>query len=549
MKIRDLRSLEEEREHRRHNRQRRDMEQRMTDAEYLIGSAITDAVETKQELARSPSLSPRSRSRSTSPMKSPRTQSKSSLGPSWASGSPRRREVRPSPQRVSRPVERGQVKDTSVMDQTFNIAAPPKGILKSTHSGSDVRPQRSGSGPILVQAARGSSDFEVTGESSTDLREYITAIQHLDSSEELDAQILRQNIRQRTRPEPAPEKPGKEYRPKPFTEMVRMQRPHVTRKQASLEEPKEKYVQQVIAEKAAARKMAESARSNKSSVGAERPASQRSKAEERVRRAYAPQPMPTTPRRVKTYTERLKDLKPSRRYASPIIPRQHVSENVSTNRSAVSAPTLQRKATGPPHKPMTYVQQLKQINKAATVHARTGRRGGGATSVPKTRMPARLAPHRAKTYTEQLQELNAPFKNTFRSAARGPSSLSSSRPRPYGDPYSEDAHSVLSDWSMDDNVRKLLYDDDEAYDRRTADGTEASADRMVFAPSEAAASDYYEAIMGGGSDPHLDPSGMDYRDSVDVSELERIVEVASVGSGSVLSVIDWDAVDKLIEDV
>ena len=70
-------------------------------------------------------------------------------------------------------------------------------------------------------------------------------------------------------------------------------------------------------------------------------------------------------------------------------------------------------------------------------------------------------------------------------------------------------------------------------------------DHLVFAPSDAGASDYYEAIMAN-SDPDL---GFDYRDSVDVSELERIAEAASVGSGSVLSVIDWDAVEKLIEDV
>ena len=72
-------------------------------------------------------------------------------------------------------------------------------------------------------------------------------------------------------------------------------------------------------------------------------------------------------------------------------------------------------------------------------------------------------------------------------------------------------------------------------------------DHLAFPPSEAGASDYYEAIMAGSDhDPDL---GFEYRDSVDVSELERIAEAASVGSGSVLSVIDWDAIDRLIEDV
>ena len=42
-------------------------------------------------------------------------------------------------------------------------------------------------------------------------------------------------------------------------------------------------------------------------------------------------------------------------------------------RSVVSAPLSQRRPTGPPHKPMTYVQQLKSINKAATINKQPGR--------------------------------------------------------------------------------------------------------------------------------------------------------------------------------
>nr|KAG5702201.1 hypothetical protein BaRGS_033913 [Batillaria attramentaria] len=226
-----------------------------------------------------------------------------------------------------------------------------------------------------------------------------------------------------------------------------MQRPEVTRQQPS-EPPDEKYIKEVKAEKA--RMQAESARSRNAA------------------------PAEGTPSRMSA-------------------------------RSARSTLMSQRRPVGPPHKPMTYVEQLKKINAAA------------ATTAKKT--------------------------------ARGPSSLSSARSRPYGDPYavaSEDALSVISDWSMDDDVRKLIYDDQESTVGYTANGTEASyaIDHFV-APSEAGASDYYDVIMGEG-DPDL---GFDYRDSVDVSELERIAEGASVGSGSVLSVIDWDAVDKLIEDV
>ena len=58
----------------------------------------------------------------------------------------------------------------------------------------------------------------------------------------------------------------------------------------------------------------------------------------------------------------------------------------------------------------------------------------------------------------------------FDFAARAPSSLISSRARPYGDPYSEDALSVLSDWSMDEDMRKLIYGDGDTLDQYTVSG-------------------------------------------------------------------------------
>jgi hypothetical protein len=39
--------------------------------------------------------------------------------------------------------------------------------------------------------------------------------------------------------------------------------------------------------------------------------------------------------------------------------------SVSTHRSASTMSTVQRKPTGPPHKPMTYVEQLQKLNKEA----------------------------------------------------------------------------------------------------------------------------------------------------------------------------------------
>ena len=46
-------------------------------------------------------------------------------------------------------------------------------------------------------------------------------------------------------------------------------------------------------------------------------------------------------------------------------------------------------------------------------------------------------------------------------SSAGAGSRASSRPRPYGDPYSEmdyeELASVLSDWDMDENVRNIIY--------------------------------------------------------------------------------------------
>lgn len=60
---------------------------------------------------------------------------------------------------------------------------------------------------------------------------------------------------------------------------------------------------------------------------------------------------------------------------------------------------------------------------------------------------------------------------------------------------------------------------------------------MEYTASEGI-SDYYNDVMDD-----------DYLGSVDIDEIAQIADAASVRSGSVMSVIDWDAVDDLIADV
>ena len=50
-------------------------------------------------------------------------------------------------------------------------------------------------------------------------------------------------------------------------------------------------------------------------------------------------------------------------------------------------------------------------------------------------------------------------------------------------------------------------------------------------------SDYFDYVMGD-----------DYTASVDIDEIANIADAASISSGSVPSVIDWDAIDQIIAD-
>lgn len=55
-----------------------------------------------------------------------------------------------------------------------------------------------------------------------------------------------------------------------------------------------------------------------------------------------------------------------------------------------------------------------------------------------------------------------------------------------------------------------------------------------YQPSEAI-SDYYDVIMSN-----------EYANEVNVGEIRDIADAVSVSSGSIMSYIDWDAVDQLI---
>ncbi|GFO21004.1 hypothetical protein PoB_004750900, partial [Plakobranchus ocellatus] len=230
---------------------------------------------------------------------------------------------------------------------------------------------------------------------------------------------------------------------------------------------------------------------------------------------------------------------------------------------------------GPAHKPQTYVQQLKSISSKAAPMLRASGRGKIPVKM-RTFLRAHGPAHQPKTYTEQLRELNPhphseaaststrarrPAHPSDHASSVGAGSRASSRPRPYGDPYSEmdyeELASVLSDWDMDENIKNIIYGGSTAASsvvlRDDVEMSMSGGDVQRGAPSEVQ-SDYFDVIMQGDGpyrsteDDELALGVGDYRSSVDINEIERIADAASVGSGSVLSVIDWDAVNDLIKD-
>ncbi|KAL3869912.1 hypothetical protein ACJMK2_042534 [Sinanodonta woodiana] len=347
-------------------------------------------------------------------------------------------------------------------------------------------------------------------ETTDDLMEYTRAVQAMDVSESHDSGMK------------VIEKPRKPYKPKSFTELVRLQRPEVTKKGHHSQIPvatEELYTERTT------------------TVSQQDMPTPKEMTEREKMRIYGSKHLPgsrptvdSSTRRVKTYAERLQEMKSTVTYSTPVAPRIHVVGSSVASESARSS-GLVRKSAKPKHKPLTYVERLQKLSEGTHKP-----RAGPTRVVPRSVMRSHKPIHKSQTYTEQLQALQAP-KQPPRAESRA-TKLSAARTaaRPYRDPYKEhgkdlDDSSVVSSWSMGDDVRKILYEDDiSSIGRGTSYGRMSMASEQI--------SDYYNVVMGE-----------DYSQSVDIDEIARIADAASVSSGSVMSIIDWDAVDNLIADV
>ncbi|XP_055886712.1 uncharacterized protein LOC106060096 isoform X2 [Biomphalaria glabrata] len=285
---------------------------------------------------------------------------------------------------------------------------------------------------------------------------------------------------------------------KSFASMVRLQRPETTRKWSELNRKRQCQDEQdkFIARQEAVKKSAVP----KTKVLGSRKLS-----------------APVVPRRVKTYSERLQEMKlknksSSQYHLAGVRSVSAVSSIPQSSHTSVQMRTFLR-SHRPLHKPQSYTEQLQKL---------------------------RSHPHA----TEPSSQLS-------KSAVVSPGSH---RARPYSDPYSdvdyEELASVMSDWDVDETLQNILYGggslDTESYQMTD---TNRSGGDLYKAYSESQ-SDYFDDVMRNrGPYRMVDSAELgagDYQQSVDI---EQIAEAASVASASVLSVIDWDAVEDLIKDV
>ncbi|XP_021376995.1 uncharacterized protein LOC110465482 isoform X2 [Mizuhopecten yessoensis] len=515
------------------------MDRRLEDARSLIADIITDKPKLPKQVPLREISPKRSRVSQARMDYSPRRKTMT-LSPTQSrrQASPKRQPVQHSPDRRETSPKRQTVTITTDMPTEYrpgvtqssrrvaydDLPANPvkrQGIMKPSrdYSPPEVaqghpgvpRLQLIDSGEILHKS------METTG---GEISAYAKAVEAMEVTKSDDMFISERFV-------PSPEPEPRNYKPKPFHQVVKVQRPEMTRKY------RQSKVAPVVTE-ADIRDYHDDDQTTARSMNSSKELTMEEK--QKIygsKRLPAPSRIPVaSPRTVKTYTERLQEMKSKPpAFTQPIMPRSHRPGGGSVRSSQVTS--VSRRRTGPPHKPLSYVERLQKLSEGT--HKPRAATGRVKTA---TFMRSHKPIHRPQTYAEQLQSLQPkPVKKI--APARG-----QPRMRPYADPYRtgapDEGDSVISDWSMDDDVKRLLYEDDasSAMPGQSVDHPMSRMSGMDYPMSEGV-SDYYDVIMDSN----------EYVESVDIDEINRIAYAASVSSGSVMSVIDWDAIDNLISDV
>ncbi|XP_063962942.1 uncharacterized protein LOC129271865 [Lytechinus pictus] len=339
---------------------------------------------------------------------------------------------------------------------------------------------------------------------------------------------------------------GTYYKPKSFTEVVRVQRPEVTRKREGTPRKPKTYtdmLQEMKAEVSSSRAPS-SVKSKQRLYG-----TTRLPGWNKNRKQYTKTP--------KTYTERLAEMRGAQgtggqatRLVQRPKPKPRQQERPGTATMTIGPnrrQQVERRGITPepgPRSSTPYTAMLAQLSNSGTL------RGREPVVSPRINpgMKAKPRAHEPVPYVDRLKQSAAEASpttkhksvygtrpvptGTYYTRKAAPLRSPSPRHQPYemgtrqagrGEEEMSDV-SALSPWSVSDDVRRLLEEDDD-FDEGLPTITEPQYEM----------SDLGEQDYDG-----------DYAASVDVRELE---EIASIGSGSIMSNIDWDAIDEMIQTV
>jgi hypothetical protein len=222
-----------------------------------------------------------------------------------------------------------------------------------------------------------------------------------------------------------------------------------------------------------------------------------------------------TPRKVKTYQERVRELRPNNDTTTFYLKKQPKKIPIR----------IPKKRTGSDiRKGKTYGEQLKELQDKAA----------NKTFIVKYpfKKPAN------KINTQKRHDLQTKSRNEYKK--------DQNRFQPYSSPYVE-YPDELSPWSMDDNLKHILYDMSNIKSNKKRVNYK-DQDQETLADTDDYLQMFYDDEPSQKQIDKLvrdiDIENKDYTESVNIDDLMNIVSLSSES----VSFLDWDQIDKILKD-
>ena len=218
-----------------------------------------------------------------------------------------------------------------------------------------------------------------------------------------------------------------------------------------------------------------------------------------------------TPRKIKTYQERVRELRPKDEATTVYLKKKPTKIPIR----------IPKKRTGTDiRKSKSYGEQLKELQTNAA---------GNKILIVKS------------PFKKTINKTNTQKRHDLQSKSRIEYKKDQNRFQPYSSPYVE-YPDELSPWSIDDNLKHILYDVPNKSKKRM---NYKDQDQETLADTD----DYLQMFYDEPTQKQIDKlvrdiniEDKDYTESVNIDDLMNIVSLSSES----LSYIDWDQIDRII---